>query len=647
VRSSGRWQSWPLAILAVVLAVGATWIGRVQKVGWLSTGAAAGALAIVATWLGRYGSGTERVWDVTLSALALAAAFQGLDAWFARGKAVDPPRRIGRWSWNAPVAPAIVAVGLAWMLPIAAVIAAGPSPWPWLVGALGLATLLHLQGRSERAGILRFLGGAAAGVTLAVQLIEVGLFPDEDFAGVEVSFLWMAGGALLLIALAWRGGRSEVSREAKWSWHAAAAFLVPLLFVAPQLRPFREASPLLFLMGTLGLALLISISAIATRRGFWYAVAGLLLFPAHGSWNGLLLGNPEQSTIADDVFLVEFSCWTVLVALVFLFRKRFSESRLAWRAAAVLPLLSFPLLDALLETHFDVKEPFWTPLALVLLSSAGWLALRWRGPEIESTRRSAERWFGSVSIFLGSLFIARFIGHDVFVATSSLTGLGLAILWRRREAPGLKFAVFTFFVVAAFGVVGGCGQKDHYPGSDLLVFNWTSYGTILPVIGALVAAALIRPFEAQRVRNWERRLYTSDRPWIATLLGLGGALGLFVWLNLQVFLYFETEAFLRIEFTHFQARDLTMSIVWILYGLVLLTVGMARNSSGMRWISLAFLILSLGKVFLHDLGDLEGLYRVGSLLGLAMSLLLVSVLYQKFVFPRERKGDPDFQDPAD
>jgi uncharacterized membrane protein len=41
-------------------------------------------------------------------------------------------------------------------------------------------------------------------------------------------------------------------------------------------------------------------------------------------------------------------------------------------------------------------------------------------------------------------------------------------------------------------------------------------------------------------------------------------------------------------------------------------------------------------VFLLDLHDLRGLYRVGSFLGLAMSLLAVSLLYQRFVFRRER-----------
>jgi uncharacterized membrane protein len=49
-------------------------------------------------------------------------------------------------------------------------------------------------------------------------------------------------------------------------------------------------------------------------------------------------------------------------------------------------------------------------------------------------------------------------------------------------------------------------------------------------------------------------------------------------------------------------------------------------------------VLTIGKVFLHDLGELEDLYRVASLVGLALSLILVSLAYQRFVF---RKGSSE------
>jgi len=77
--------------------------------------------------------------------------------------------------------------------------------------------------------------------------------------------------------------------------------------------------------------------------------------------------------------------------------------------------------------------------------------------------------------------------------------------------------------------------------------------------------------------------------------------------------------------------------VWAVFALVLLGLGMAGGSVAFRWLSLSFLVLTIGKVFLYDLGQLQDLYRVASLVGLALSLLLVSLLYQKFVF-RKTQG---------
>jgi uncharacterized membrane protein len=45
-----------------------------------------------------------------------------------------------------------------------------------------------------------------------------------------------------------------------------------------------------------------------------------------------------------------------------------------------------------------------------------------------------------------------------------------------------------------------------------------------------------------------------------------------------------------------------------------------------------FFLATIAKVFLYDLGELRGLHRVGSLVGLALALLSVSVLYQRLVF---------------
>ena len=51
-------------------------------------------------------------------------------------------------------------------------------------------------------------------------------------------------------------------------------------------------------------------------------------------------------------------------------------------------------------------------------------------------------------------------------------------------------------------------------------------------------------------------------------------------------------------------------------------------------------MVTIGKIFLYDVGELSDLYRVGALLGLALSLIVVSLVYQRFVFRRPAEEAP-------
>ena len=140
--------------------------------------------------------------------------------------------------------------------------------------------------------------------------------------------------------------------------------------------------------------------------------------------------------------------------------------------------------------------------------------------------------------------------------------------------------------------------------------------------------------------EWEEPIYARGHPLGAISCSLAAILVVFVWINLTIFDFFSTGSRLTISLEHMAARDLTLSLAWAVYALLLLGIGVFRNSVGLRWISLSFLVLTIGKVFLHDLGELEDLYRVGSLVGLAFSLILVSLAYQRFVFRKSSsEGD--------
>ncbi len=81
------------------------------------------------------------------------------------------------------------------------------------------------------------------------------------------------------------------------------------------------------------------------------------------------------------------------------------------------------------------------------------------------------------------------------------------------------------------------------------------------------------------------------------------------------------------------------SIVWLVYAVILLVLGIALSRSLLRYASLAVLIVTVLKVFLIDMAGLTGLYRVGSFLGLGLSLIGIGYIYQRFVFPRPALGE--------
>ncbi len=77
------------------------------------------------------------------------------------------------------------------------------------------------------------------------------------------------------------------------------------------------------------------------------------------------------------------------------------------------------------------------------------------------------------------------------------------------------------------------------------------------------------------------------------------------------------------------ARQLSLSVLWAVYGGALLVFGLARRNRLLRVMALALLGLTTGKVFLFDLASLDKLYRIISFIVLGAILLAVSFLYQQ------------------
>ena len=77
------------------------------------------------------------------------------------------------------------------------------------------------------------------------------------------------------------------------------------------------------------------------------------------------------------------------------------------------------------------------------------------------------------------------------------------------------------------------------------------------------------------------------------------------------------------------AKQLSLSVVWAVYGACLLAVGSIRRVRLLRLMALALLSLTTLKVFFWDLASLASGYRIISFIVLGAILLVVSYLYQK------------------
>lgn len=72
-----------------------------------------------------------------------------------------------------------------------------------------------------------------------------------------------------------------------------------------------------------------------------------------------------------------------------------------------------------------------------------------------------------------------------------------------------------------------------------------------------------------------------------------------------------------------------LSVVWSLYGALLMFVGFWKHLSTLRWSAIGIFGITLGKVLMIDLGWLAGLYRILALLLIAIVLGGVTWVYQR------------------
>jgi uncharacterized membrane protein len=247
------------------------------------------------------------------------------------------------------------------------------------------------------------------------------------------------------------------------------------------------------------------------------------------------------------------------------------------------------------------------------------IVLKRTAPEAKS-RLDQLAWFGGVALFFITLIFPIQFERQWITVGWALEGAALLWLYQRVPHPGLRLTGVGLLLAAFVRLALNPAVLAYHPRAAMPIWNWYLYAYGLVIMSLFAGAKLLAP----------PRHLISQTNMQPILAGLGTALA-FLLLNIEIADYFSAPgSTLTFQFSGNFARDMTYSIAWALFALVLLVAGIVKKLAAARYAAIGLLCVTLLKLFFHDLAQLGQLYRIGAFIGVAVIALAASFAYQKF-----------------
>ncbi len=388
-----------------------------------------------------------------------------------------------------------------------------------------------------------------------------------------------------------------------------------MLILALLHLPVADPSPVF------GVALLMSLLlgglAIFGKQGPLVLAALVGTLAVEGVWH-LHNFRSETPMVALAWYLGFYGLFLVFP---FVFRKVCMGQFAPWIASALSGAGHFLLVHQLVKRAFPNEVMGLLPAAFAVSALASLaVAIRWGG-EMDAHRRSQLAWFGGVALLFITLIFPIQFDRQWLTVSWAMEGALLLWLFRKVPHPGLQLTGLALLAVSFIRLTLNPAVFTDYPRSGTAILNWQLYAYGLVAVAQFFGAHWFTD-PAGRWKQFSPR---------GMLYGMGGVL-LFVLLNIEIADYFTAPGARRVAFSfggNF-ARDMTYSIAWGLFSLGLLGIGIWRKSKYARFAAIGLLVVTLLKVFLHDLANIESIFRIGALIGVAVIAFLASFLYQRF-----------------
>ncbi|MGH8095046.1 MAG: DUF2339 domain-containing protein [Chthoniobacterales bacterium] len=463
---------------------------------------------------------------------------------------------------------------------------------------------LPVLGRANRA-----IAVGAGAVTFALVAEWIALFAHQApmIAPLAAIIVFALLHAATTPASAWRPGLLPFT---------AAGTITPYLLLVILLAESELLNPTpIFLVAFVLSGILLA--AAIVRRADWLAGSALL--------GVAFLELIWQSERFRDEQAIPALAWYGLFFILFVafpFCSAQKEKVWSWAISALAQALQFWLVDRAVVRAFPNEWMGLLPAAFVVPAAIGVVALLKLYQANPASGDARLAWQGGALLLFVSLIFPLQFEREWITLGWAVEGVALLWLFRRLPHRGLRLVAVALLGAAFVRLALNPAVFEYHKRTGVRLWNWYLYAY---GVTSLCLFAGTRLFGQPRETLAER----AGAPFLGSL----GVILSFLLLNLEIADYFSIGPTLTFSFHGNFARDMTYSIGWALFALGLIIAGMRMRQRAARYAGVALLGATMLKLFLHDLSDLNELYRIGAFVSVALILIAASFIYQRFLVP--------------
>lgn len=556
----------------------------------------------------------------------------------------------------------------------------------WLIGAFALLSILGLIAIA-RLG----LGFNTLEVRPHSFKRLVNLFPDHGLLLAFIAPLMIAMllsvfnlqwqiVALLSIALL----LFLVLKNSRWDAWQAVSLLIALLLVVSAKQTYAFDDALFIFKNEYGLGLLLALGLSGYGLYFGNKYPKRLAFHLLASLSMFALVGTLYAMIPNTALATAYPLWAVLLCLMSAVLIKFTQNNTTlwqrfsyWVGAnanitlAITMLLSDSgltialavqvLLLSLLIKKYNVAMPHWPIKALVAalllrLTLSPWtpsydelsiFGLHWSlvvyplciGVFFAAAKcfntSKLKIWLEGAALHCLALFVTtetsyQLVGHypqlfslsfyEQVLLSCNLLALGCVYLYRAQSAGqlGKLYRTAGFILSALAGLLLINTTLDNNPllmrlyVGETPIFNWVILIWLVPSLLALWLVSLVKSLNAKLSQ---------------ITLGVSGLLALLA-INTLIRQYWQ-GGFIYLDKATSDAELYSYSVIWLLLGALVVIAGHLKQQRLLQNVGLGILGAVIVKVFLIDMANLTGLLKALSFIGLGLSLVGLSWLFQK------------------